>query len=141
MRFADTNILLYAISQTQQDAAKAAIARDVLDDRELVISVQVLGEFYVQATRVGRADRLSHDQASRLVTAFTRFRVQPLGLDTLGLAMDVVGRYGISYWDAAIVAAACLAGCDELLSEDLSHGQDYGGVTVVNPFLAATPTG
>lgn len=44
-------------------------------------------------------------------------------------------RFNVSYWDAAIIEAARESGCTELLSEDLSNGQDYNGVTVVNPFV------
>ena len=43
-------------------------------------------------------------------------------------------RFGISYWDAAIVEASRAAGCDVVLSEDLGDGADYGGVRVENPF-------
>jgi predicted nucleic acid-binding protein len=43
-------------------------------------------------------------------------------------------RFGISYWDAAIIEAARALGCDVVLSEDLNDGQDYAGVRVQNPF-------
>jgi predicted nucleic acid-binding protein len=43
-------------------------------------------------------------------------------------------RYQISYWDAAVIEAARALGCREILSEDLSDGQDYSGVRVTNPF-------
>ncbi len=49
-------------------------------------------------------------------------------------ALEIKARYQISYWDSAIVAAARAGDCSEILSEDMSHGQDYGGVKVVNPF-------
>ena len=50
-------------------------------------------------------------------------------------ALEIKAQYGTSYWDSAILAAALSARCNELLSEDLNHGQQYGTVTVVNPFL------
>jgi predicted nucleic acid-binding protein len=53
-------------------------------------------------------------------------------------AISAKQRFGISYWDAAILAAAKQLGCHTVYSEDLNHGQDYDGVRVVNPFLAAT---
>ena len=56
-------------------------------------------------------------------------------MDLVLAAMETRDRFGISYWDAAIVEAARMLGCSEILSEDLSHGQDYAGVRVVNPFL------
>jgi predicted nucleic acid-binding protein len=48
--------------------------------------------------------------------------------------MTARDRFRLSYWDAAIIEAARLSGCDLVLSEELNHDQDYGGVTVVNPF-------
>jgi predicted nucleic acid-binding protein len=52
-------------------------------------------------------------------------------------AIETRERFGISYWDAAIIEAARALGCAEVLSEDLSDGQDYGGVIVRNPFGSA----
>lgn len=134
MRFVDTNVLLYAISRDRAERQKAARANEILADRELALSAQVLQEFYAQATRASRSDRLTHQQAADLVTAFTRFHVQPCTVELVTAAMQTKNRYGLSYWDAAIVEAARLAGCTEVLSEDLSDEQDYGGVTVRNPF-------
>ena len=55
------------------------------------------------------------------------------------LALEVVGRFQVSYYDALIIAAARLANCECVYSEDLNAGQDYGGVRVVNPFLKGEP--
>ena len=76
MRFVDTNVLLYAVSTTPSEAAKASVARDILEAEDLALSVQALQEFYVQATRPGRSGRLSHGQAALLVEAWLRFPVQ-----------------------------------------------------------------
>ena len=73
-------------------------------------------------------------KAYALVESFTRFRVQELTLPIVRAAMQTRDRFGLSYWDSAIIEAARALGCDELLSEDLSDGQDYDGVRVVNPF-------
>lgn len=132
MRFVDTNVLLYAIGT--RDRAKATIARTILEDEELTLSVQVLQEFYVQATRPTRPDPLSHDQASRLVEAFLRFSIQEITVGILRAALETRERFGISYWDAAILEAARASGCEVVVSEDLSSEQDYGGVRVENPF-------
>lgn len=133
-RFADTNVLLYAVSGDPGEEQKARIARELLTDRELVLSVQVLQEFFVQATRSTRAHRMEAAQASALLESFTRFRVVETTLPLVTAAVSAQARFGISYWDAAIVEAARASGCRELLSEDLADGQDYGGVRVVNPF-------
>lgn len=134
MRFIDTNVLLYAISRDPREDAKAGRANVVLESDDLALSVQVLQEFYVQATRTSRRDRISHDQAARLVESFTRFFVQPLTSAVMRDALDTKDRYGLSYWDAAIIEAGRHCGCDTVLSEDLDSGQDYRGVRVVNPF-------
>ena len=134
MRFVDTNVLLYAVSKASSEAAKAKVARDLLESDDLAVSVQVLQEFYVQATRAGRSDRLSHDQATLLVESWLRFPVQETTIRLMRGALEIRERHRLSYWDAAIVEAARLLECDTLLSEDLAHGRAYEGVKVVNPF-------
>jgi predicted nucleic acid-binding protein len=134
MRFVDTNVLLYRISNDPAEAAKAAIATEILRHPDLCLSVQVLQEFYVQATRPSSGDPLTHQAAVELISTWKRFPIQELTVTLLDSALDTKERWGISYWDAAIVEAARALHCRELLSEDLSDGQDYGGVRVVNPF-------
>ncbi len=134
MRFVDTNVLLYAISTDPAEQAKRDIADDLLSSRDLALSAQVLQEFYVQATRPTREDALTHRQAADLVTSFTRFTVQPTTVELVHAAMAARERFGLSYWDAAIIEAARMLGCTEVLSEDLSHGQDYDGMPVTDPF-------
>jgi predicted nucleic acid-binding protein len=134
MRFVDTNVLLYAVSMTPSEAAKARVARGILEADDLALSVQVLQEFYVQATRPGRSGRLSHEQAALLVEAWLRFRVLETTVALVRGALELRRRHRLSYWDAAIVEAARLLGCDTLVSEDLAHGRSYGGVRVVDPF-------
>lgn len=134
MRFVDTNVLLYAASRDPSEQDKADRARAILSARDLGLSVQVLQEFYVQATRASRPDPLTHEQARDLVESFARFAVQRTSVALVLAAIAARRRFGISYWDAAILEAARSQGCDVVLSEDLSHGQDYGGVRVENPF-------
>lgn len=137
MRFVDTNILLYAISRDPQEAHKAELARSLLAERDLALSVQVLQEFYVQATRESRPDPLTHERASRLIESFLRFPVLDLTTQVMLAALATRDRFRISYWDAAILEAARALHCDTVLSEDLSDGQDYAGVAVRNPFRPA----
>lgn len=134
MRFVDTNVLLYAVSRAPEERDKAAVARDLLRRRDLVLSVQVLQEFYLQATRAGRTDRLRHDQAVRLVESFCRYPVQELTVAIVRASLVTRARWELSYWDAAILEAARSSGCNVVLSEDLSDQQDYGGIRVENPF-------
>jgi predicted nucleic acid-binding protein len=134
VRFVDTNVLLYAISRDPEEQAKATRANEILSRRDLGLSVQVLQEFYVQATRESRPDRISHEQAMTLVDSFRRFSVQETTIGLTLAAMSSRQRFGISYWDAAILEAARALSCEVVLSEDLSDGQDYAGVRVENPF-------
>ena len=134
MRFVDTNVLLYAVSTVSEEASKAAVAKTLLDAEDLALSVQVLQEFYVQATRRGKADPLSHDQAAALIESFLRYPVQENTVSITRAAMGTRKRFQISYWDAAIIEAARALGCGDVLSEDLNDGQDYGGVVVIDPF-------
>lgn len=135
MRFVDTNVLLYSISTDPVEARKAEAARELLGDRDLALSVQVIHEFYVQATRTTRPDRLGHDQAVGLIQSFMRFPIQESSMAVTLLAIATSETFRISFWDAAIIEAARVMKCDVVLSEDLSHGQDYNGVRVVNPFV------
>jgi predicted nucleic acid-binding protein len=134
VRFVDTNVLLYAISNDPDEQVKAARANELLAQRDLGLSVQVLQEFYVQATRESRGERLTHEQAAALVESFRRFPVQETTSGVMLAAMSTRQRFGISYWDAAILEAARTLGCEIVLSEDLKDGQDYEGVRVENPF-------
>ena len=134
MHFIDTNILLYALSTEPEETAKAAKALKLLDQPNGALSVQVLQEFYVQATRQTKADRITHDQAVALITSWERFKVQEVTLQVMHSAFQTKKRFRVSYWDAAIIEAARAAGCDVIYSEDLNDGQDFGGVRVENPF-------
>lgn len=141
MRFLDTNVLLYAISRDPSERRKAAIAREVLASpaQDLALSVQVLQEFYVQATRPSRAGALSHRLAVEYLDLWRELPVQDVTLALLQSAVASCHRFGISYWDAAIVEAARALGCRTLLSEDMQHGASYGGVRVLNPFRLPSP--
>jgi predicted nucleic acid-binding protein len=133
-RFIDTNILLYSISQDRSESRKRDIATVLLEDDDLGLSVQVLQEFYVQATRSTRTDALDHEIAVGLIRTWLRFEVQELTLPVMLSAFEIKAARRISYWDAAIVAAARALGCRELLSEDMSHGREIVGVRITDPF-------
>lgn len=134
MRFVDTNVLLYSLSTATNEQAKARVAVDTLQAEDLALSVQVLQEFYVQATRPSKADRITHEQAAALIEAYLRFPVQETNVALVHAALASKARYGVSYWDAAIIEAARMLSCRVLLTEDLDDGRDYDGVVVQNPF-------
>jgi predicted nucleic acid-binding protein len=132
--FLDTNILLYSISRAPEEAAKRGRAISLLDEPACCLSVQVLQEFYAQATRATRADPLPHAVATGLVLAWLRFEVQDNTVAVLRSALEIEAAHGFSYWDAAIIAAARALGCASVYTEDLSHGRIIDGVAIVNPF-------
>ena len=117
-----------------EDAGKQRRALDLLGTRDLVLSVQVLQEFYVQATRPSRPGARAHEEAVNFTEALQRFPVQAITLDVMRAAFTIRERFGLSYWDSAILAAARMCDCDAVYSEDLSDEQDYDGLRVINPF-------
>lgn len=137
MQFVDTNVLLYAISRDPDEASKARRANEVLATGDVGLSIQVLQEFYVQATRASRRDAITHEQAVGLIESWRRFPVQETTLDVMDAAFRTRQRFGISYWDAAIIEASRFLGCVAVLSEDLDAGTDYDGIRVQNPFVDA----
>lgn len=140
MRFVDTNVLLYAVSREPDEEPKNRIALEILESPDLALSVQVLQEFYVQATHFSRTDRLTHPQAVDLIESWLRYPVVELSIPLLQSALSARDRWKVSYWDAAIVEAARAAACSVLLSEDLQHGMDFAGVRVVDPFRSEAPS-
>jgi predicted nucleic acid-binding protein len=133
--FLDTNILLYFISLKPIERSKRLTAEEILKRTDLALSVQVLQEFYVQATRTGRIDAVTHRDAVDLMMSWLRFRVVDLDQTIVFRALEIKAAHKLSYWDGAIIAAAENAGCKTLLTEDLNHGQTIADVKIVNPFL------
>ena len=134
--FYDSNILLYAISSAPEEAYKQALARRLLDEDDWGLSAQVLQEFYVNATKA-KKPAMSRQAAAEFIEIIVADR-PCIAIDAtlVQQALVVQARYQLSYWDAAIVAAAQRAGAAFLLSEDMNHGQSYGSVQVLNPFIA-----
>lgn len=133
--FLDTNVLLYSISDAPEEAAKRQVASSLLSRDDCVISVHVLQEFHTQATRITRSASLPNDPVERLVTSWLRFPVVENSVELFLAALAIVRANRLSLGDALIVAAAQKAGCDTLMTEDLSHGQRFGNLRVENPFL------
>jgi len=131
--FVDTNVLLYAASNAVEDQPKKQVARGLVARPDIGFSAQVLQAFYAAATAKKRL-QMTHNEAVAVLRALVAFPVWPISRDLAIEAIDAKQRFGISYWDAAIVTAARQMGCQTVYSEDLNDGQAYDGVTVVNPF-------
>jgi len=130
--FADTNIVVYAFAK---DDAKIAVAEGIIE-KQPTISVQVISEFLnVCRVKLGMDMPTRHKLARELIAGCSIVALEPRVVEK---AMEVETQAQISYWDALIVAAVLLSGCDTLYTEDLDHGRTFDGqLTVVNPFVAA----
>jgi len=133
--FLDTNVLLYSVSDAPADERKRAVASQMQRRRDCVVSIQVLQEFFHQATRQSRPDRMTTAMAIGFVESWHRFQLVENTVDVLAAGMALSRDHRLSIWDALIIAAAQTTGCEKLMTEDLSHGQRFGNVLVENPFL------
>jgi len=132
--FIDTNILVYSFDGN--DPEKHVLAKRRLDElweshRPIALSIQVLQEFYVTMTRKGGDPAFFRE----VVEHYMQRNIIENTCGLMQLAMDVHRRYGTSFYDASIIAAAQMSGAKELWTEDLNTGQDYGGVVAVNPLI------
>jgi predicted nucleic acid-binding protein len=134
--FVDTNVLLYTIDEDPAANEKRQRAQQLILTEPWCWSAQVAAEFFVNATSPKRPFRLSSANAAALVESWLSMPTVAITRTLCRAAMDIHQRYQISYWDAAIIAAAKTMGCATVYSEDLSDGQTYDGVTIVNPFKA-----
>lgn len=136
MQFFDTNVLVYA--QDPTEPGKRAIARELIEDAigrdTFMVSTQVLLEFY--ATML-RRQLLSPAAALALVRVWAEQEVVAATPQLLVHGFELQQSHRLSVWDALIVQAALDGGCETLYSEDLQHARRFGGLSVVNPFLAA----
>ena len=133
--FLDTNVIVYAVDTTHGAAHKRMMARKIIRAGDFGVSAQVVQEFYVTATKKLKRP-LSIASAARFVEQLLRADFVGLDASLIKLGIAHSRRYQISYWDGAIIAAAEALGATTLYSEDLNHGQSYGSVRVLNPFVA-----
>lgn len=134
--FVDTNVLVYAVdaaNPTKQERALSILASPT-DEWTLVISPQVLSEFYVVVTR-RLAQPLEPAEAERCIHELLRLPVVQTDSDTVLTAIEVAREHRLSLWDAQILIAARTGGCSRLWTEDLQDGFELGGVRVEDPFF------
>lgn len=132
--FVDTNVLIYAAMGELDSPAKRKRAKDLISQEPFAISGQVLAEFYRNVTRKG-ASPLSPLEALEWIDLLSGQICIPIDATLVRNGILLSERYRIDYWDAAIIAAAEAVGVETIYSEDLNHGQVYGSVRVVNPFV------
>ena len=132
--FVDTNILMYAhdaAAGAKHERAKALV-EELWRDRSGVVSTQVLQELCVNLRRKAKRP-VDAKQTREIVADYLAWDVVTNTAQSILDALEVEARYGVSFWDALIIQAAEVSGVAVVYSEDLSDGQSYGGVRVVNP--------
>ena len=132
--FVDTNILMYAHDAStgaKHERAKALV-EELWRDRTGVVSTQVLQELAVNLRRKVRRP-LDAKAVRDIIADYLTWQVIVNGGDSILEAIDLESRHQISFWDALVVQAAQVSGAEILYSEDLSDGQAYGSVRVINP--------
>jgi predicted nucleic acid-binding protein len=131
--FVDTNILIYAFDLTagEKREKSAALVARLWSERAGCISVQVLQEFYVTATK---KLRMPSGEALAQVERFGQWTIHRPALNDVLQAIQLHRAKKISFWDAMILRSAISSACSVVWSEDLSDGQRWEGVVVRNPF-------
>ena len=137
--FVDTNVFVYLFDRDAP--AKQAVARRILQAEgragRLVLSTQVLQEFYVTVTRkLGKP--LSATDGANAAKDLCTFDVVDVDRDMVIRSMALSRTAQLSFWDALIIEAARTRGCDRVLTEDLRDGRQFGQLTITNPFRDAT---
>ncbi len=123
MRFVDTNVLLYAISSDPSEVDKSARAAALLQETDLALSVQVLQEFYVQATRTSRSAPLTHETATSFLATLERLPIQDLTLAVVHSALHAARRWRLVYWDAATSNLRASSGATSSVPRTCSTGR------------------
>lgn len=132
--FIDTNVLIYAVDvgEPKKHAAARAWRNWLWDTGRGRLSFQVLQEFYVKVTQKVPNSRI---KARDEVLDLMAWRPVAIDAQLVTRAWAIQDRYGFSFWDSSIVAAAQTAGCRYLLTEDLQHQQRIDTLEIINPFL------
>lgn len=137
-QFVDTNVLMYAhdVSAGAKHQRAKALVEELWRTRSGVVSTQVLQELCVNLRR--KAGRPLELKATRdLIADYLSWQVMVNTGESILEALELEDRYRISFWDALVIQAAQASGAEVLYSEDLSDGQTYGSVRVVNPLAPA----
>jgi predicted nucleic acid-binding protein len=133
--FIDTNILVFAYDRSAGEKHKIAaqLLESCWENENGCLSPQVLQEFYITVTQK-IAIPLDFQSSQQIVSDLTHWRLHSPDAGDLLQAIDLQHQHQLPFWDALIVHSATCLGCRQLLSEDLSHGQVFGKLQVVNPF-------
>lgn len=133
--FIDTNILVYAhdVSAGDKHARAKNLVQELWKSRAGCLSIQVMQEFYVSVTQKVSTP-MARSTAMEVLRNLSHWHVHEPGIEDVIAAIDLQGRFQVSFWDAMIIQSALLLDCSLIWSEDLNPGQVYDKVTLVNPF-------
>jgi predicted nucleic acid-binding protein len=135
VEFVDTNILIYANDRSagrKRDLASSLLVR-LTETDEGAMSIQVLTEFYEAVTR---KHIVPDPDAMQIMWDYSHWTLHHPGIEHLMDAAELRSRYRLSWFDALILNSALQLGCTTLWTEDFSHGQKFGELTIRNPFTA-----
>ena len=133
--FFDTNVLVYCTdTQAPHKQARAtSLITQATAQGESVVSTQVLIELFHVLTR---KQKMPAATAQSLIQAYAAGFVIESDVELVTSAMEKSIQHQLSIWDAMVIEAALRAQAQTLFTEDLTHGQRFGTLTIVNPFLA-----
>ena len=136
--FIDTNILVYAFDHSagQKHLTASQLVRECWENETGCLSIQVLQEFYVTVTRK-ISNPIDPLIARQIISDLAEWRLQTPGASDVLQAIEFQYTYRLSFWDAMILQSAVRLGCTQIWTEDMNHGQSFGPVRVVNPFIEA----
>lgn len=134
--FVDTNVLVYCFDSSDPEKKERAniLIEHLWNASEGVLSLQVLKEFFVTVTSKLRR-KIDLQTAKSTVMALSDWDIFLEDIRSLEKAFEIVEKHRLSFWDANILSAAILSGCQQIYSEDLNHRQNIEGVRIINPFL------
>jgi predicted nucleic acid-binding protein len=137
--FVDTNVLIYAFDRGagEKHEVAAELVTRLWMERRGCISIQVMQEFYVSATR---KLQMPEEQATVQLRRLRLWRVHRPSVDDILAAIELHQRHSVSFWDGMILRSAQASRCSVLWTEDLANGQRWGEMEVRNPF-ARPPKG
>jgi len=134
--FLNTNILIYAhdIDASLKHDVSIAILEKIWEEKNGVISTQVIQEFYVNVTRK-IPNPITPVQARGIILNYFSWHVEAIEPHTILSASEIEEKYVLSFWDSLIIATASQSEAGKIITEDLNHGQNIEGVLIENPFL------
>jgi predicted nucleic acid-binding protein len=134
--FIDTNILVYAFDHSagRKHQIASQLVRECWENESGCLSIQVLQEFYVTLTRK-ISKPIEPLLARQVISDLAEWRMRSPDVSDVLQAIDYQQAYRLSFWDAMILQSAVRLGCTQILTEDMNHGQVFGPVRVVNPFI------